>query len=150
MIEPSLASMSSTNGVDTIQPDFPQHMTLSPKMAALWKNLMTQGSDATDQTQSLSKPIKAESSGEENLQEIIETRLASSSGAAGGQLQGNNYVQQTGSSRLDSIQQTAGSAASDSHLGTEGRRPQDAITEAKHLISDLVNIGLSIFDPGRR
>jgi hypothetical protein len=111
-------------------------------MAALWKNLMTQGGDATEQTQSLPKPIKAESSGEENQQEVNEPRLASTSGAAEGQLQGNNYLQQIGSSRIDSIHQTAGSTASDSHLGTEGRRPQDAITEAKHLISDLVNIGL--------
>jgi glucose-6-phosphate dehydrogenase assembly protein OpcA len=141
MIDPSLASMSSINGVDTLQPDFPQHMTLSPKMAALWKNLMTQGSNAPEQTQSLPELTKAESDREADQQDAIDLRF-SSTGAASGQLQPTGYGQQTSSSRLDSVQQTGASTASDSHFGTEGRRPQDAITEAKHLISDLVNLGL--------
>ena len=110
-------------------------------MAALWKNLMTQGGDATEQMQSLSEPIKAESNREENQQEVVNLKLAPSSATTGGHIQGSDYIQQSVSTRMDSMQQTAGSTASDSHLGTEGRRPQDAITEAKHLISDLVNIG---------
>lgn len=43
LLDPSIFSKPTTGGSELVQSDHHQHVPLSPKMAALWKNLMTDG-----------------------------------------------------------------------------------------------------------
>jgi hypothetical protein len=107
-------------GNDLLQADYPQHVSLSPTMAALWKNLMTTG--FTEPHEQLRIPT-------DTVRGI--SRSATPPATLSTQSDGLQASAQEESGQGASV-------TSDTHIASERGRPQDAITEAKHLISDLV------------
>ena len=123
ILDPSISSLSSIGGNDAMQADYPQHVSLSPKMAALWKNLMTQG--AAEPQEQLRVPT-----------DTTRGNSLSATPPATGRTTQLHGIQPSGRDEGG----PGASVASDTHLNSDRGRPQDAITEAKHLISDLASI----------
>ncbi len=179
LVEPSGGSWGSIGlgGGETPHVDFPQHASLSPKMAALWKNVMQPGgvsSLASSQEPSGRASVSVPPPPNGNHTSLHQGPMPTEAATPTVHETGANtagYMPPEGSEpppaqhdswlrHEDQTPQPPGSAfavsgvrsssranppvsnssaASDHHFPSDGR-PQDAITEAKHLISDLASL----------